>query len=383
MSIQLVTVEGSTLQTLEYETGSVRWIVDLDNHEILLLIGAIGELVIEGSIVGRGYIDSLENTAAKFTQPPIWLRQLRDPEYFKLRGQRIELSDVEHHILLALPSARDVVAEIVTFPDSSRPPVLVAFIHARNDDMAKCGDLSTRLVGEPSDSFRSRISVVQSQLQHLLLSYMVPLVFLPLASLLLTSTYKINRKLLREYATTLSKEELEQYQQTTTARRIPFIDTEKLLHQYFSGALHLELDQAVWTAVAAVHPILRTRVVLSPSHGLLQAMTLEGIEWTVLNNTEAQDFTVGAGKPLVQLRLRSAQDNQDPSYLFLNIHHDIYDGWTLPLIFKEVDAAYHGGNPFATPYHPVYPLPTTSFRCYALLGCFNGRLSDSSISYRA
>ncbi|KAI1801855.1 acetyl-CoA synthetase-like protein [Daldinia bambusicola] len=514
MSIQLVTVERSTLQSLEYETGSARWIVDPDNHEILLPIGAIGELVIEGSIVGRGYIDSPENTAAKFIQPPIWLRQLRGPEYrspvyksgdlaqyttdgsirfigrkdtqVKLRGQRIELSEVEHHIRLVLPSATDVVVEVATFSDSSRPPVLVALIHTRNDGMEKCGDLSTRLVNEPSDSFRSRIPEVQSQLQRSLPSYMVPSVFLPLAYLPLTSTDKINRRLLRESAAALSKEELEQYQPTTAAIRIPSTDTEKLLHQYFCRALHLEPDQvgaddhffhrggdsliamelasmarrdkyiltvrdvfehprlsdlaciiqpgryeenenppnpfslvdglrdviraaaqqcglpvraiediypctplqrglmyetmrdpkafvasislpltqdidlprlrAAWIAVAAAHPILRTRVVLSPSHGLLQVVIREDIQWVVSKNTKGQDLTAGVGKPLVQLHISRGQGSQDQNFLSLNIHHAIYDGWTLPLIFKEVDASYHGST--------LQPRPITPFIRY-------------------
>ncbi|KAI0849000.1 acetyl-CoA synthetase-like protein [Daldinia vernicosa] len=512
MSIQQVAGEVSALQTLNYETGSRRWIVDPDNHDVLLPIGTIGELVIEGCIVGRGYIGP-ENTAAKFIQPPIWLRQFRGPEYcipvyksgdlaqyttdgsvrfigrkdtqVKLRGQRIELGDVEHHIRLALPDARDVVAEVVTFPDSSRPPTLVAFIHARNDSVVKSGGhtiMSPRLIDGPSDSFRSRVPSVQSTLQQSLPSYMVPSVFLPLESLPLTSTDKINRKLLRESAAVLSKEELEQYQPTTTARRIPLTDTEKFLHRCFCRVLRLEPDQvgaedhffhrggdslmamelvamarrdkymltvrdifehpqlsalacaiqsgvdeddeapptpfslvggrrdviraaaqqcclpiraiediypctplqcglmsetmrdpkafvanislplprdidlprlkASWLAVAAAHPILRTRVVLSPSHGLLQVVVREDIEWTGSKSIGDQDFSVGVGKPLVRLHLCSSQNNDDQTCLLLNIHHAIYDGWTLPLIFKEVDAAYHGRTPLPRPITP-------------------------------
>ncbi|KAK6953945.1 hypothetical protein Daesc_003907 [Daldinia eschscholtzii] len=513
MSIQLVTRNGAAMQTVDYETGSVRWIVDPDDHERLLPIGTIGELVIEGSIVGRGYIDSPENTAAKFIQPPIWLHQLRGPGYcslvyksgdlaqyaadgsirfigrkdtqVKLRGQRIELGDVEHHIRLAFPSARDVVAEVVTFPDSSRSPMLVSFIHTGSNEMTGGREHAiarSTPIAEPHDSFRSHIPTVQSQLQQLLPSYMVPSVFLPLASLPLTSTDKINRKILRESAAALSTEQLERYQPTTAARRIPLTDSEKLLHQYFCRALHLEPDQvgaddhffrrggdsliamelvamarrdkymlnvrdvfkypqlsalaraiqpkaneedeapsapfsliggrrdvirdaaqqcrlpvraiediypctplqrglmsetmrdpkafvanislplprdidltllkASWIAVTAVHPILRTRVVLSPSHGLLQVVIREDIEWTTSKNRGGQNFTVGIGKPLVQLRLCTSHDSQDRTYLFLNIHHAIYDGRTLPLIFKEVDAAYHGRTLLPRPITP-------------------------------
>ncbi|OTB14161.1 hypothetical protein K445DRAFT_302782 [Daldinia sp. EC12] len=514
MSIQqLVTRNGAGMQTVDYETGSVRWIVDPDDHERLLPIGATGELVIEGSIVGRGYIDSPENTAAKFIQPPIWLHQLRGPGYrspvyksgdlaqctadgsvrfigrkdtqVKLRGQRIELGDVEHHIRLALPSARDVVAEVVTFPDSSRPHMLVAFIHTGSNEMTEEREHAiarSTPIAEPHDSLRSHIPAVQSQLQQSLPSYMVPSVFLPLASLPLTSTDKINRKILRESAAALSTEQLERYQPATAARRIPLTDMEKHLHQYFCRALRLEPAQvgaddhffrrggdslmamelvamvrrdkymltvrdvfkhpqlsalaraiqprayeedeapptpfsliggrrdvirdaaqqcrlpvrviediypctplqrglmsetmrdpkafvanislplqrdidltrlkASWIAVAALHPVLRTRVVLSPSHGLLQVVIREDTEWTASNDSGDQNFTVGIGKPLLQLRLCTPHDSQYQAYLLLNIHHAIYDGWTLPLIFKEVDAAYHGRTLLPRPITP-------------------------------
>ncbi|KAH7009866.1 hypothetical protein EDB80DRAFT_414918 [Ilyonectria destructans] len=53
--------------------GVVTWVVDLDNHNSLLPLGCIGELLIEGPPVGLGYLDNPEDNAAAFIDDPAWL----------------------------------------------------------------------------------------------------------------------------------------------------------------------------------------------------------------------------------------------------------------------------------------------------------------------
>ena len=48
------------------------WIVDPDDHHKLLPIGAVGELLIDGPIVGRGYINDPVKTATSFVASPTW-----------------------------------------------------------------------------------------------------------------------------------------------------------------------------------------------------------------------------------------------------------------------------------------------------------------------
>lgn len=55
--------------------GSVSWIVSPTNHGVLAPIGTIGELLVEGNILARGYLGSPEKTAAVFIDSPSWLRQ--------------------------------------------------------------------------------------------------------------------------------------------------------------------------------------------------------------------------------------------------------------------------------------------------------------------
>ncbi|OTA60874.1 acetyl-CoA synthetase-like protein [Hypoxylon sp. EC38] len=517
MSIQSTTGDSSPLQTTDHTTGSSSWIVDPNDHDKLLPVGVVGELLVEGPIVGRGYIDNLEKTATTFIQPPTWLREFRGNGYcqkvyksgdlaqydangsvqfvgrkdtqVKLRGQRIELSEVEHNIRLAFPSASDVVVEVVTMPDSSRPPTLVAFIRNGDNVDTESRDskaISGKIIVEPTDWLRSQVAILQSHLQQSLPSYMVPAVFLPLSTLPLTSTHKTNRKLLRELVTTLSREGLEKYQPKTGVNRVPLTTMEKLLQQYFARVLNLPVEhigaddhffrrggdslmamklvamarkgrhnltvqdvfehpqlstlasvircgtgdddeeeeplpepfllvgkqrdvvraaaqqchlparaiediypctplqrgfisetlrdpkafiadiaiplspeinvqrlQEAWTAVANVNPTLRTRIVLSPSHGLLQVVVRENIRWVVSKSEEPRSLAAGIGTHLLQLRLCYEQEgNQNQPQLFLTIHHAVYDGWTLPLIFGEVEAAYHGNTLVPRPVSP-------------------------------
>ncbi|KAL7948195.1 non-ribosomal peptide synthetase [Trichoderma barbatum] len=102
--------------------GGVTWIVDPDDHNILTPVGAVGELIIEGPVVGV------------FIEDPSWLisghnafpgrpgrlyktgdlvRYESNDQQVKLRGQRVELTEVEHHLRACLPSGIKVTAEVI------------------------------------------------------------------------------------------------------------------------------------------------------------------------------------------------------------------------------------------------------------------------------
>ncbi len=55
--------------------GCVTWVTDPNDVNQLVPLGLIGELCIEGPIVGRGYLNDEEKTAAVFIEDPTWLLQ--------------------------------------------------------------------------------------------------------------------------------------------------------------------------------------------------------------------------------------------------------------------------------------------------------------------
>lgn len=50
------------------------WVVEAADHNTLTPVGCVGELLIEGPNVARGYINEPEKTKAAFIEGPIWLK---------------------------------------------------------------------------------------------------------------------------------------------------------------------------------------------------------------------------------------------------------------------------------------------------------------------
>ena len=68
--------------------ASKLWVVDPENQEKLMPIGAPGELVVEGPIVGRCYFADQEKTRASFIECPSWFSNFfdREPSRFYKTG---------------------------------------------------------------------------------------------------------------------------------------------------------------------------------------------------------------------------------------------------------------------------------------------------------
>ncbi|PIG87291.1 hypothetical protein AARAC_011669, partial [Aspergillus arachidicola] len=254
------------ISNIGWGAGCVCWVVDRADHERLVPIGAVGELVIEGPIVGRGYLNDPAKTAAAFINPPAWLRQFRmiypgnpgdlvqyavdgslqfigrKDTQVKLRGQRIELGEVEHHTRICFPGARDVVAEIVTPEEAGRPPVLIAFVRVgqtgpveQEEDRPAARILDGEdILAAPTEAFRAAIATAEAALHDTVPAYMVPAAFLPLVGVPLMATGKTDRRRLRERAAVFSRSELALYHGTTTAKRAPTTPAERTLQQLWA-----------------------------------------------------------------------------------------------------------------------------------------------------
>jgi acyl-CoA synthetase (AMP-forming)/AMP-acid ligase II len=100
------------------------WIVEPNIHDLLASVGAVGELIIEGPILARGYLDDPEKTDLAFVYPK-WLAEDTSGEIqrvyktedlvrydsdgsivylgrkdtqVKLHGQRVEIGEIENHL---------------------------------------------------------------------------------------------------------------------------------------------------------------------------------------------------------------------------------------------------------------------------------------------
>ena len=185
--------------------------VVLDGHGHVAPLGAIGELLLGGPQLARGYIGDADKTRDKFVEHPglgrlyhtgdlarrLWDGQFeylgRNDDQVKIHGVRIELLEINAAVKAAAPAVRD--ADTVAMPGASpdEPPRIVAFAvcpaHARAQDAHEF--LRT------DDEAAALARALREGAQRLLPAYMVPFHFLVLSAFPRTSSAKIDRRAVR------------------------------------------------------------------------------------------------------------------------------------------------------------------------------------------
>jgi acyl-CoA synthetase (AMP-forming)/AMP-acid ligase II len=58
-----------------FPIGGISWLVDPQNTDKLVPIGAIGEIVFESHELAAGYWNDPEKTAETFIDPPLWAKE--------------------------------------------------------------------------------------------------------------------------------------------------------------------------------------------------------------------------------------------------------------------------------------------------------------------
>lgn len=223
--------------------GSQLWIVEPSDVGQLAPLGCVGELVISGPCIARGYLNDLEKTNAAFVNALEWLPEGygdniyrtgdlarftpggtieyigRMDDQVKLHGIRIEPGEIES-------SARQVqgVKEAVA---------LLAYINER-DTLA--------LFIEPDRTSQDGFTVAETVkrcLQTALPPYMIPRLYIPVDYLPLTNSGKIDRSALKQRLESLGLEEVLAYQHSQGAVRQPRTNSENLLQSLWAEILHV------------------------------------------------------------------------------------------------------------------------------------------------
>ncbi|KAG6039456.1 NRPS protein [Claviceps citrina] len=258
--------------------GCAIWLVHPDNHDQLVPVGAVGELLIEGPIVGQGYLGDPEKTEAAFIRDPAWLvsgygdvpgRRGRlyktgdlvrcDPDgengfifvgrkdsQVKLRGQRVELGEIEHHIKRLLPAGTDVVAEIIAPEGKKKETMLVAFVAGRRQDkLDKDSSSHEPRVVEMSTELQSAVHGLGDELSKVLPIYMVPSTYIAVSRIPMLVSGKIDRKTLRSLGSSVPRHSSSSPEAAAAAQhgRAPTSDAEKCLQAIWSSLLGLEASR--------------------------------------------------------------------------------------------------------------------------------------------
>ncbi|KAJ4410241.1 hypothetical protein N0V85_003999 [Neurospora sp. IMI 360204] len=234
--------KGFTTGNIGTGVGGCGWVVDPNDHDRLVPVGAVGELLMEGPVVGLGYLGEEEKTKEVFIEDPKWLvaghgaahpgrhGRLyktgdlvrydadgsgafvfvgRKDAQVKLRGQRVELVEIEHHLRAKLPAGVKIAAEVIK--PSGGDPTLVAFLAETSSTGISAKDaLQTVVEGELtfSPELQAALDGIEEALGVDLPRYMVPNAYIPLREMPSLVSGKIDRKTLRAMGAAMTREQV-------------------------------------------------------------------------------------------------------------------------------------------------------------------------------
>ncbi|OHF00037.1 hypothetical protein CORC01_04683, partial [Colletotrichum orchidophilum] len=253
--------------------GCICWIVDPEDPNKLAPVGAPGELLVEGPCLARGYLHQEEKTRAAFVQDLAWTQGFPSPSnrprrfyktgdivrydsdggilfigrkdnQAKLRGQRIELSEVEHHLSRALPDCQ-VVADIVSFPQQKNDAMaLVAFVVPSTSKAS--GNSPASMLPLDSDAvkaFAQAWSKATVEVSHAVPLYMVPTLYIPLDSIPLTTSSKVDRRRLQAIVAEVTAEQLDLLRGVQGVKEVPRSSLEKSMVSAWAQVLGLDTSK--------------------------------------------------------------------------------------------------------------------------------------------
>ena len=243
-------------------TSGLTWLVDPKDPNQLAPIGAVAELCMEGPILGAYTGDGGSALNEKSFFSPSWLQhghgeipgrtgrlyrtgdlvkyggngdivfigRLQESQR-KLRGQRVELSEIESRVQSFVSGKLEVsvVAEIIT-PANSNFETLALFVSpSRSEEDAMALVKSKLLVDD-----------LETDLSRVLPSYMIPKVYIPIQTLPISHTGKMDRRRLRQIGRSLTYEELASMQPSRQEARKPSTTMEKQLRDLWAEVIGIE-----------------------------------------------------------------------------------------------------------------------------------------------
>ena len=223
----------------------------------------------EGRIVSRGYLNDAERTRQVFLDDAPWLPQSstspsvrrlyktgdivrlmedgtfsfvgRKDNQVKLHGQRVELSEIEYHLKVAVPDVHTAIALLNTAsPEHTNRHLLIAFLSINKQSAAvNCveGRLSMSLTPQGLDLLRKARTVLSTVLP----SYMVPSLYIPIHHVPFTANGKRDVAKLRQITQNLSQEDLMAFSlsQETNSAVTTLSPQETQLRDLWAKVLHI------------------------------------------------------------------------------------------------------------------------------------------------
>lgn len=208
--------------------GGNNWIVEAEDHEQLAPVGCVGEVVVSGPSLGKGYLDNETATSAAFVTCS-WLRSMqpfatsdriyrtgdlafynldgsmqlvgRKDNQVKVRGNRVELGEVERR-LSKLSSLTTIMAYVPKAGPLQRQ--LITILSLNDNSLSTRKDGSIRLSDAVSSaSTRSLLKQLRERLSREVPDYMIPSYWVVVDDIPLNNSGKLDRKVVKLWIETI------------------------------------------------------------------------------------------------------------------------------------------------------------------------------------
>ncbi|KAJ5707230.1 hypothetical protein N7488_007031 [Penicillium malachiteum] len=229
---------------------------------IPILRGGLGELCVSGPLVGKGYLNRAELTKERFQELPQYedriyrtgdlVRILYDGSFqflgriddqVKLRGQRLEIGEINEVIKQATPEVNEVATLVVKHPKQSKDQ-LVSFI-TKVDAQKKSRHVEIRV----SDDNGGLLSKLKAACHTHLPGYMVPTHIIPMTSFPLNANNKADMKVLKGLYQELSLEGLQKLTSMTTSQPMKGGQEEEIIAVLGKFLGSNESDISAWSSI--------------------------------------------------------------------------------------------------------------------------------------
>ncbi|ODA76457.1 hypothetical protein RJ55_07726 [Drechmeria coniospora] len=259
---------GASPANIGYGLGARTWITEIGDSQRLCPIGRVGELLLEGPILARGYLKDAERTDSAFIVEPLWMTRARhgsmarrlyrtgdlvrynsdgsihfigrQDSQIKLHGQRIELGDIEHHILNHENIANAVVVYPQIGPLHRRLVSVISFREPTGADL----DMELKVINPSRNSgVAEGISKARVHLSDRVPGYMVPSTWLVLDVIPLSVNGKTDRSRVSRFVESLEliPEQEDQDQDVADVAAEPSSQGDEVLRAVVSTALGIPL----------------------------------------------------------------------------------------------------------------------------------------------
>lgn len=231
---------NTDLDNIGHSMGGGLWIVDPDDHDCLLPVGASGELLISGPVLAREYLNDPEKTSQKFVYPdwPSWTGMQGQRAYKTGDLVRLDLEGTLHFVgrhdgQMKINGVRVEADEIESMLQKYDVDIKEAIAGTYAADGSDINELALYFVpSSAADTSGSDVHILPLQKDHLkTMSHLcealkrelprssVPTVYIPVSAIPKMASNKRDRKLLPQLASFLHPSQIDLFRPATSRSR--------------------------------------------------------------------------------------------------------------------------------------------------------------------